>query len=171
MYTFCALRIFLIAAYNAGRRSRFDSWIGKIRWRRDGIPTPVFLGFLCGSAGKESTCIRETWVGKIPWRRERLPTPVIWPGEFHGLYSPSGCKELDMTERVSLSLRTLGFPSGPVVKNLPAKQETWVQYLGSIPVLGRSPGEGNGNPLQYSCLGNSMDRGAWWATAHGFTRV
>ena len=38
---------------------------------------------------------------------------------------------------------------------------------GWIPGLGRSPGEGNGNPLQYSCLGNPMDRGAWWATAHG----
>ena len=38
---------------------------------------------------------------------------------------------------------------------------------GSIPELGRSPGEGNGNPLQNSCLGNSMERGAWWATVHG----
>jgi len=37
---------------------------------------------------------------------------------------------------------------------------------GSIPGSGRSPGEGNGNPLQYSCLGNPMDRGAWWATVH-----
>ena len=37
--------------------------------------------------------------------------------------------------------------------------------------LGRSPGEGNGNPLQYFCLGNPMDRGAWWATVHGVTRV
>ena len=43
------------------------------------------------------------WVGKIPWRRERLPTSVFWPGELHGLYSPWGCKELDMTERLSLS--------------------------------------------------------------------
>ena len=41
---------------------------------------------------------------------------------------------------------------------------------GSIPGLGRSPGEGNGNPLQYSCLEYSMDRGAWWATAHGVTK-
>ena len=40
-------------------------------------------------------------------------------------------------------------------------------YPGSIPGSGRSPGEGNGNPLQYSCLGNLMDRGVWWATAHG----
>ena len=54
------------------------------------------------------------------------------------------------------------------VKNLPAMQETWVQSLdcnvgdvGSIPGLGRSPGEGNGNPFQYSCLENSMDRRAW----------
>ena len=39
--------------------------------------------------------------------------------------------------------------------------------LGSIPGLGRYPGEGNGNPLQYSCLGNPMDRGAWWAAVHG----
>ena len=41
---------------------------------------------------------------------------------------------------------------------------------GSIPGLGRSPGEGNGNSLQYSCLGNPMDRGACWATVHGVTK-
>ena len=49
------------------------------------------------------------------------------------------------------------------VKNLPAMQETWVQ-------LGRSPGEGNGNPLQYSCLGNPLNRGAWQATVHGVAK-
>ena len=49
------------------------------------------------------------------------------------------------------------------VKNLPAMQET----SRSIPGSGRSPGEGNGNPLQYSFLENPMDRGAWWATVHG----
>ena len=42
--------------------------------------------------------------------------------------------------------------------------------LGSIPGSGRSPGEGNGNPLQYSCLGNPMDRGAWLATVHGVAK-
>ena len=46
----------------------------------------------------------DPWVGKIPWRRERLHTPVFWPGEFHGLYSPWGHKESDMTEQLSLSL-------------------------------------------------------------------
>ena len=45
------------------------------------------------------------WVGKIPWRMEWLPIPVFWPGEFRGLYSPWGCKELDVTERLSLSLQ------------------------------------------------------------------
>ena len=57
----------------------------------------------------------------------------------------------------------MGFPGGSVVKNLPAN----IGDMGLIPGLGRSPGEGNGNPIQYSCLGNSMDRGAWWATVHG----
>ena len=47
-------------------------------------------------------------------------------------------------------------------------QETW--DLGSIPVLGRFSGAGNGNPLQYSCLENPMDRGAWWATVHGLAK-
>ena len=42
--------------------------------------------------------------------------------------------------------------------------------LGSIPGSGRSPGEGNGNPLQYSCLENPMDQGAWWATIHGVAK-
>ena len=42
--------------------------------------------------------------------------------------------------------------------------------LGSIPGLGRSPGGGHGNPFQYSCLGNPMDRGAWWAAVHGIAK-
>ena len=50
-----------------------------------------------------------------------------------------------------------------MVKNLPAS----AGGAGSIPGLGTSPGEGNGNPLQYSCLGNPMDRGAWQGTVHG----
>ena len=58
-------------------------------------------------------------------------------------------------------------PRGTVVKNPPENAED----LGLIPESGRFPGEGNGNPLQYSCLKNSMDRGAWWATVHGSQRV
>ena len=57
-------------------------------------------------------------------------------------------------------------PGGSVIKNLSASARDW----GSIPGLGRSPGEGNGNPLQYSCLENFMDRGAWWAIFYGVTK-
>ena len=59
-----------------------------------------------------------------------------------------------------------GFPGGSVVKNPPANAGD----MGSIPVLGRPPEEGNDNPLQYSCLGSRMDRGAWMATVHGITK-
>ena len=79
------------------RRPQFDSWVGKIHWRRDRLPTPVFLGFPDGSAGKESACNK---------------------GD-----------------------------------------------LGSIPGLGRSPGEGNGYPLQYLGLENAMD-----CIVHGITK-
>jgi len=58
-----------------------------------------------------------------------------------------------------------------LVKNPPAVQETTCNTGDAdlIPGSGRFPGEGNGNPLQYSYLGNSMDRGAWWTTIHGAT--
>ena len=60
----------------------------------------------------------------------------------------------------------MGFPGGTVVKNLPANAGD-IGDAGLIPGLGRSLGGGNGNSLQYSCLGNPMDREAWWATVHG----
>ena len=59
-----------------------------------------------------------------------------------------------------------GFPDGSVVKNPP----TNAGDMGLIPGLGRSPGEVNGNPFQYSCLGNPIDREAWWATVHGVAK-
>ena len=58
------------------------------------------------------------------------------------------------------------FCGGSVVKNACNAGD-----VGQIPALGRSPGEGNGNPLQYSCLGNPMDRGVWWAAAHGVETI
>ena len=57
----------------------------------------------------------------------------------------------------------IGFPGGSDDKESACSAGD----LGSIPGSGRSPGEGNGNPLQYPCLENSKDRGAWWATVHG----
>ena len=85
----CRLWGLLVKYPPAMQETHFDFWVGKIRWRRDRLPTPVFLGFPCGSAGKESA-----------------------------------------------------YNAGD---------------LGSIPGLGRSPGEGKGYPLQYSGLENSMD--------------
>ena len=60
----------------------------------------------------------------------------------------------------------MGFPGGSVVKNLPAN----AGEAGLIPGWGRSLGEGNGNPVKYCCLGNPMDRGAWWAIVHGVAK-
>ena len=60
----------------------------------------------------------------------------------------------------------MGFAGGSAVKNPPANAGD----MNSIPGPGRSPGEGNGKPLQYSCLENPMDRGAWRAVVHGVTK-
>ena len=60
----------------------------------------------------------------------------------------------------------MGFPGGSMVKNLSANAGD----MGSIQGLGRAPGEGNGNPLQYSFLENPTDRGAWWDTVHGIAK-
>ena len=62
-----------------------------------------------------------------------------------------------------------GFPGDTVVKNLPANAAD-ARDTGLIPGSERSLGRGNGNPFQYSCLENSMDRGDWWATVHGVTK-
>ena len=75
------------------------------------------------------------------WRRQWPPTPVLLPGKSHGQRSlvgcsPWGCKESDMTEQLHFHF--------------------------SLSCVG----EGNGNPLQYLCLENLMDRGAWWAVGH-----
>ena len=67
---------------------------------------------------------------------------------------------------IYLGVLIMGFPSDSVVKNPPAIAGD----VGLIPRLGRSSGEGNGNPLQYFCLGNPMDRGAWQAIVHGVTK-
>ena len=64
---------------------------------------------------------------------------------------------------IAIFISLLALIVAQMVENLPAMQETQVQFLSQEDF----PGEGNGNPLQYSCLENSMDRGAWQATVHG----
>ena len=116
------------------------------------------------------------WVRKITWRRKWQPTPVFLPGKLHGRkslvgYSPWGHKELDITEQLtvsfSCSFRLPRWLSGK--KKSPASTGD-MGNVDSISGSGRSPELGNVNPLHYSCLENSMDRGAWQATVHGVTK-
>ena len=74
-----------------------------------------------------------------------------------------------VSQIIMLYAVNLGFPCGSMVKILPGNAGNAAD-VGVIPGLGRSPGEVNGNPLQYSCLENSMDRGAWQVTVHGVTK-
>ena len=92
--------------------------------------------------------------GKIRWRRKWQPAPVFLSGKSHGQrnlvgYSPWGRKELDRTEHTHM------------IYYWHPQSACNTGDLDSIPGLGRSPGEGNGNPLQYSCLGNPMVRVAF----------
>ena len=78
---------------------------------------------------------------------------------------PFQCSFSDL-DKLLTCMHILGFPGDSVVKNPLANTGD----QGSIPGLGRSPAEGNANSLQYSCLENSLDRGAWWATVHGVAK-
>ena len=99
------------------------------------------------------------------WRRKWQPTPVFLPGKSHGWrslvgYSPWGHKESDTTERLHL---TSGGSDGKESACNAGDPDL-------IPGSGRSPEEGNGNPLQYSCLENPKDRGIWRAVGYGVTK-
>ena len=106
--------------------------------------------------------------GSIPGLGRYTGEGIGYPLQYSALensmdYGPWVHKESDMTEWLSLSLQVT------LVKNSPANTGD-LRDTGSIPGLGRFPGEGNGNLLQYSWLGNTMDRGAWRATVHGVTK-
>ena len=143
------------------------------------------MGFPGGPVSKASVCLQcrrpgfDPWIGKIPWSRKWQPTPVFLPGESHRQkslvdYSPRSHTESDTTEQQhTFEYETSkaknnangGFPGGPVVQNLCSNAGD----MDLITVLGISPGEGNGSPLQCSCLENPIDRGSWRATFHGVT--
>ena len=85
----------------------FDPWVGRNRWRRNRLPTPVFLGFPCGSAGKEYTCNAGDLdlipgLGRSPEEGKATHSSIVAWRIL--LYSPWDCKELDMTEQLLLSL-------------------------------------------------------------------
>ena len=92
------------SACNAGD-PQFDSWVGKISWRRDSLPTSVFLGFPCGSADKESACNAGD-LGSIPGLGRSPGERKGYPLQYSGLENSmdyTGGKELDTTESLSLS--------------------------------------------------------------------
>ena len=113
----------------------------------------------------------------LSWKWQ--PTPVLLPRKSHGQrslvdYSPWDRKESDTTEQLHFHFKTYPNnyhkPSGSKFGSNGKESACNAEDPGAIPGLGRSPGEGNGNPLQYSSLENPMDRGTWAATVHGVTK-
>ena len=97
-----------------------------------------------------------------------ISTPLLFP---HICILIQGCIYPQRIHFICLYVACLyiyiqGFPGGSVVKNQPDN----IEDMGFIPGSGRFPGEGNGKPLQYSCLENPMGSGAWWATIHGVSK-
>ena len=131
------------------------------------------------NAGNKKRCRLDPWVRKIPWSRKWQPTPIFLPGESHGQrslvgYIPWGHKELDMIEVTyhSLTCGGVNIPnqcSGLTVFSLEKAMAPHSSTLAwKIPwTEDLVPGEGNGNPLQCSCLENPRDGGAWWAAVYG----
>ena len=125
----------------------------------------IFGAYLVAHMVKNLPALQETWVRslvrKIPWKREWQPTPVFLLGEVHGQrslvgYSPWSCKELDTTDQLTVSLLTGGSAS---------KESAW-----SAGDLGSIPGKEYSSSVEYFCLENLMDWGAWWATVHRVTK-
>ena len=104
--------------------------------------------------------------GRFPWRRKWHPTPGFLPEESHGQrsligYSPYGHTDSGTSE-VTQHTHTGGSDGNESAFN--------ARDLGSILGSGKSPGGKHGYPLQYACLKNSMNRGAWQVTVHGITK-
>ena len=115
-------------------------------------------GFPCDSADKESAC-NAGELGSIPGLGRSPEEGKGYSLQYFGLENAMDCI-VHGVAKSRTRLSDFHFPGGSVVKNLLAN----ARHPGSIPGSGKSPGEGNGNPFQYSCLENPMDRGAWWAT-------
>ena len=126
----------LVKNLPACRRPRSDSWVRKICWGRDRLPIPVFLGFPCGSAGKESAC-NVGDLGSIPGLRRSPGEGKGYPLKYSGLDNSRDCKvhgvaESDTTEQLSLSLWTVAWQA-------PLSMEfSWQEYWSGLPLP--SPG-------------------------------
>ena len=137
------------------------------------IYTYQYFRLLMWCNGKESFCPHRRykrcgfhhWVRTIPWSRKWQPIPIFLTRKFHGQKSLVGSSPwhrigLDTTDHTSTWTWTWTWIHFPGDSDGKASVYN-VRDLGSTPGLGRFPGEGNGNPLQYSCLENPMEGGAW----------
>ena len=127
--------------------------------RRDKLPIPVFLGFPCGSAGKEFAC-NVGDLGSIPGLGRSPGEGKGYPIQYSGLENSMDCI-VPWGRRVRHDWATFTSQVALVVKNPPANAGD-IRDSGFDPC----PGERNGAPLQYSCLENTMDRRTWQATVY-----
>ena len=117
---------------------------------------------ICGSGNQESHLLVAGSTRCVSGSTKVSPEVGALPAEVRpGKGLPLPCSKDFPRHR-----KTMGFPGGTALKN-PSANAGEARDAGSFPGLERTPGEGNGNPLQYSCLENPMDRGAWRATFHG----
>ena len=151
------------------RRPQFDSWVGKMGWRRDRLPTPVFLGFPCGSAGKESTCnggnlgsIPE--LGRFPGEGKGCPLQCSGLENFMDCIGPWGWKELDTAERLSLYEPRPGeqqiMKISKVSRNL-CKTVISAKDLGKAGEEDGEMGVGGSNSIILGCLWNDILCWVW----------
>ena len=149
----------LLASHRSSQRSFIHSWVCILvcadRWVESSLRRAslhvisrlsllhfclcvcLSVGFPGASAGKESACNAGDLglipgSGRFPWRRERLPTPVFWPREFRGLCHPWGRKELDTTERLSLSLPECGPPRDGMITVVQTQMPTRLMFAPTL---------------------------------------
>ena len=161
--TRCRFRASLIAQLIKNRlqckRPRFDSWVGKIHWRRYRLLTLVFLGFSCGSAGEESTC-NVGDLGSIPGLGRSPGEGKGYPPQCSGLENSMGCnslwscKESDTTEQLSLTFTSIAGISSVQFSRSVVSNSLWPHGLQPARLLcpwdspGKNTGAGSHSLLQ-----------------------
>ena len=130
-------------------------------WQVDSIRTKIFLNGVGRITQSDITSFYKATVSNLKVK--------FWHGEPNKTEWKQTIRPENLWKNHPVRLPSWASQVALVVKNLPANAGN-KRDAGLIPGLRRSPGEGNGTPLQYSCLENPMDRGVWWATVHGVTR-
>ena len=137
------------------------SWLNaSLTWTRLGLDI-----FWNRTPGWTLAASRTSWTPSTHCKLPDLPGRVVYMDELKQPKNRNNSALFGYMQFGSLYVLWRGFSGGSAIKNLPATQEAWAWCR-----VGKIPGEANSNPLQYSCLGNPMDGGAWWATVHGVTR-